>query len=595
MEREDLPALRALGFEDDELKELGLWEPATGEPATLAEMYVRRSKKKDTLLALRAMVRQMCAQADRDQTKIRHVWFEQKSASKAYIRREEFENSTAAIVAGLSKTLYVFKTSRLSRRGMGQVGLLLDTFDERQARIYVVAEHLDSRNSRTILGFLSEQARDQAKDIAEFTKLGIDAYKAEGLWPGGLAPYGLECIKGSGKLSRKTGEYPTARRIAEGLLDGIVPAKIADKLNSEGKRTRKGAMWRAQTIIHLAQSVSWAGLIPNRERAKDENGNEIDKYYKSIEPLCDAKGNPIECGEGVVTYDEFLKINALISGRSRAASGSAIGDKRRGVRQPVTILTDVFKCPHCMGPMGNGGRNYNCRNRANMGESVCQGAATVRQRADDAMAEMWVMHIAALPPESSTIQDIARRWLQYKDPAKEAKKRKASAALESAVGREMKLEKEFFVLQKMSEERFESLREQVAAQIAELKAQLAELSKEADLSPLMDAEALTAIWHGEGIEGRRALLQAAVKRVTITPAKGRGDRTPITERLQVQWRDKKDPAALAARVAGLEFVEVSRQRRIADEGAAQGPAEGMSAPTRNVPSESHTAQLEIPA
>ncbi|MFD9535584.1 recombinase family protein [Streptomyces sp. NPDC060010] len=505
MEREDLPALRALGFEDDELKELGLWLPATGEPATLAEMYVRRSKKKDSLSALRAMVRQMCAKAERDEIKIRHVWFEQKSASKAYIRREEFENSTAAVVAGLSKTLYVFKISRLSRRGIGQVGLLLDTFDEQQARIYVVAEHLDSRVARGMFAWLSEQAREQAKDIAEFTKIGIDAHKAEGRWPGGVAPYGLECIKGSGKLTQKVSEYPTARRIAEALLDSIVPAKIADMLNREGKRTRKGAMWRAQTIIHLAQSVSWAGLIPNRERAKDENGNEIDKYYKSIEPLFDAKGNPVECGEGVVTYDELLKINALISGRSRAASGSAIGDKRRGVRQPVTILTDVFKCPHCNGPMGNGGKNYNCRNRANMGESVCSGAATVRQRADDAMTEMWASHITGLSPDSSTIQQIARRWLQYKDPAKEAKKRKAAAALESAVGREMKLEKEFFVLQKMSEERFDSLREQVAGQIVELKAELAALSKEADLTPLMSAKALMAIWNSEGIEGRRAL------------------------------------------------------------------------------------------
>ncbi|MFE5556230.1 recombinase family protein [Streptomyces sp. NPDC056544] len=567
MERQDLPALRALGFEDDELKELGLWDAYTGDPAALAEMYVRRSKKKDTLAMLRSMVKQMCAQADRDEIKIRHVWFEQKSASKAYITREEFEKATAAVADGLSKTLYVFKTSRLSRRGMGHVGSVLDTFDMQRARIFVTAEHLDSRKSRGMFAWLSERARDEAKEIAEFTKLGIDAHKAEGRWPGGVAPYGLECVKGSGKLSRKEGEYPTARRIAEKLLEGIVPAKVADVLNSEGKRTRKGAMWRAQTIIHLAQSVSWAGLIPNRERAKDENGNEIDKYYRSIEPLCDAKGNPIECGKGVVTYDEFLKINALISGRSRAASGSAIGDKRRGVRQPVTILTDVFKCPHCKGPMGNGGKNYNCRNRANMGESVCQGAATVRQRADDAMTEMWASHITALSPESNTIQQIARRWLQYKDPAKEAKKRKASAALESAVGREMKLEKEFFVLQKMSEERFESLREQVAAQIVELKAELAELTKEADLTPLMSPKALMAIWSSEGIEGRRALLQAAVKRVTITPATGRGDRTPIKERLEVQWRDEKDPAALAARAAGVEFVEITRQRRKAAEAA----------------------------
>ncbi|MET8693192.1 recombinase family protein [Streptomyces bauhiniae] len=567
MERQDLPALRALGFEDGELKELGLWEPATGEPATLAEMYVRRSKKKDTLAALRAQVRQMCAQAERDRIKVRHVWFEQKSASKAYVRREEFENSTAAVVAGLSKTLYVYKTSRLSRRGMGQVGLLLDTFDDRQARIYVVAEHLDSRNSRTILGFLSEQARDQAKDIAEFTKLGIDAHKAEGRWPGGVTPYGLECPKGTGKLQHNATEYPLARRIAECLLAAMVPAKIADMLNSEGRRTRKGAMWRAQTIIHLAKSASWAGLIPNRERATDENGNPIDKHFRSIEPLRDAKGNPISCGTGVVTYDEFLKINALISGRSRAASGSAIGDKRRGIRQPVTVMTDVFKCPHCAGPMGNGGANYNCRNRAMLGKSVCQGAATRRGRVDDAMAELWTGHILKLSPDSETIQNIARRWLSYQDPGKEARKRQVSAVLESAVGREMKLEKEFFVLGRMSEEKFESLRVQVAVQITELKVELAELSKEADLSPLMDPEALTAIWGSEGIEGRRALLKAAVKSVTITPAKYRGDRTPIHDRLVITWRDAKDPAALAAIDKGMELVERTRQRRMADEGA----------------------------
>ncbi|MFJ7277435.1 recombinase family protein [Kitasatospora sp. NPDC098663] len=559
MEREDLPALRALGFKDDELKELGLWEPVTGDPTSLAEMYLRRSKKKDTLAALRAMVRQMCAQAERDRIKIRHVWFEQKSASKAYVRREEFEKSTAAIAAGLSKTLYVFKTSRLSRRGMGQVGLLLDTFEERQARIFVVAEHLDSRTSRMILAFLSEQARDQAKDIAEFTKLGIDAHKAEGRWPGGVTPYGLECPKGTGKLRHLASEYPTARRIAECLLAAMVPAKIADMLNKEGKRTRKGAMWRAQTIIHLAKSVSWAGLIPNRERATDENGNPIDKYFRSIEPLMDAKGVPISGGEGVVTYDEFLKINALISGRSRAASGSSIGNKRRGVRQPVTIMTGLFKCPHCGGPLGNGGRNYNCRNRAVMGEAACTGAATTRPRVDDAMAQLWTGHILQLAPDSETIQNIARRWLSYQDPGKEARKRQVSAVLESAVGREMKLQKEFFVLQKMSEEQFESLREQVAAQIAELKAELAQLSKEADLSPLMDPEALTAIWNSEGMEGRRALLKAAVKSVTITPAKHKGDRTPILDRLVVTWRDEKDPAALAAIDKAMDLVERTRQ------------------------------------
>lgn len=197
MEREDLPNLRALGFEETELKELGLWEPASGNPADLAEMYVRRSKKKDTLSTLREQVRRMCSHADAEGKRIRHVWFEQKSASKSYVRREEFEKATAAIAdAGLSKTLYVFKTSRLSRRGMGQVGLLLDKFEEQSARIYVVAEHIDSTKQRMILAILSEQAREQVTDLSEFVKLGIDAHKAEGKWTGGVTPFGLRTAGG---------------------------------------------------------------------------------------------------------------------------------------------------------------------------------------------------------------------------------------------------------------------------------------------------------------------------------------------------------------------------------------------------------------
>ncbi|GHA78202.1 hypothetical protein GCM10010512_05940 [Streptomyces thermoviolaceus subsp. thermoviolaceus] len=215
MEREDLPALRALGFEDDELKELDLWEPAAGTPAELAEMYVRRSKKKDSLSALREQVRRMCAHARSEGKKIRRVWFEQRSASKAYVRREEFENATAAIAEnGLSKTLYVYKTSRLSRRGMGQVGLLLDNFEEQGARIYVVAENIDSTNSRMILAFLSEQAREQVADLGQFTKLGMDAHKADGKWTGGVTPYGLRAVKGEGRLEHDPEEYATARRIA---------------------------------------------------------------------------------------------------------------------------------------------------------------------------------------------------------------------------------------------------------------------------------------------------------------------------------------------------------------------------------------------
>ncbi|WP_199546221.1 recombinase family protein [Streptomyces sp. N35] len=546
MERDDLPTLRALGFEDEELRALGLWDVPTDEPASQADAYIRRSKKSDDVATLRAHIRDTCRTAAAEEKKIRHVWFEQRSASKAHVRREEFEKAISAVLDGLSKTLYVWKTDRLSRRGMGQVGLLLDEFDERSARLVSVTEGLDSsRGSRMVFAILSERAREESKDIALRTKTGGDAHKAEGRWPGGVVPYGLRCPKGAGKLEHDPKEYPTARRIAEWLLEGVTPAVIADKLNAEGVKTRKGKKWRAQTIIHLAQSPSWAGLIPDRERAKDEFGAPLDKWHRGGTPLMGADGHPIQAGQGVITFAERVKILAFFAARSRP--GTSIGDRRRGKRKAATILTGVLRCPHCKGPMGNGGRNYRCLARINQGPSVCVGIATLRERADEALTTMWINHILSLSPESPTIQAIARRWLTYQDPAKESRKRAVAAALDSAAARELRLQKEFFIAGGMDESLYETLRAELAAQISALKAELADLSQEADLSPLMDPHALAGLWEVAGLEGQRALLQAALKRVTLLPPKYRGDKTPITDRLEPDWHDDSaNPAVDAA-------------------------------------------------
>ncbi|MFE6456885.1 recombinase family protein [Streptomyces cinereoruber] len=564
MERHDRPTLRAMGFKDDEIRELGLWEVATGDPATLAEAYIRRSKKKDTLTTLREHLRDLCRKAREESKTIRHVWFEQRSASKAYVRREEFENATGAILDGKSKTLYVWRTDRLSRRGMGAVDRLIDDFEPKGARIVVTSEGLDSSQPgmRMVFGILADRARQEAKNTAERTKIGADAHKAEGRWPGGVTPFGLECPPGSGKLRHKKNEYPHSRYIAEELLKGVVPANIADALNERGITTRHGKKWRAQGILNLAKSPSWAGLIPNRERAKDEFGNYIDKWYRTDQPLMGADGHPISAGQGVVTFAEWQKIQKIIAARSRP--GSAIGDRTRGIRKATTLMTGTLRCPHCKGPMGNGGRNYRCAARVNQGKSVCVGIATERGRVDLAMEQIWVRHILGLPIESETILAIANRWYAYQDPAKESRKQAVLAALDNAADREARLEKEFFVKGSMSEERFDSLRAELAGQIANLKAELAELKRPVDLTPLTDPDSLMLLWSGATLDERRALIQAALVSVTVLPPKYRGDKTPIHKRLVPKWRDNRHERFYDE---AFERVERNRQQRAAEQAA----------------------------
>ncbi|GAA4053519.1 recombinase family protein [Streptomyces shaanxiensis] len=554
MERADLPALRALGFSDDEIKELGLWEPATGDPADFAEAYLRRSKKKDTLTALRGHLRDICRRAHEERKQIRHVWFEQRSASKAHVRREEFDSACDAVLRGLSKTLYVWRTDRLSRRGMGAVDRLIDDFERKQrARIVSTSEGLDSAQPgmRIVFGILADRAREEAKSITDRTQSSSDEEKREGNWHGGIAPFGLYSPKGSRKLKRLASEHPLARRIAEYLLSGKVPQWIAQTLNNEGKRTRKGKLWRAQTIIHLAHSPAWAGLVPDRERVFDEDGNPLDKWIKRAEPLLDDKGNPVSCGEGVVTYAEWLKIQKIFAGRTGSERGKGrTKGTGRGVRQHKTVAGWILLCPRCKGPMSNGGTNYRCETRVSQGETACKGTVTSRQRVDEAVAVLWINHILSLSPESPTIHDIARRWLAYADPEKEARKQKTTALYDAAIERQAKLRKEFFVFGRMDEATFEELRKQQDELVAELRTELDELSVEADLTPLMDPYALTAIWEAEGIEGRRALFKAACKSLTISLPTKPGDRTPILDRLEPEWRDDSvNPAVEAAWVA----------------------------------------------
>ncbi|MGK5532034.1 recombinase family protein [Streptomyces sp. URMC 129] len=179
MGREDWAASTALGFTVEELVALGMDRPAPGAPEMLLDVYIRRSKKREDLATLRAHPRDVVRRARDEDLGIRHVWFEQLSASKAHVRRDEFEKAKEAVLAGRSRTLAVWKTDRLDRRGMGAVGSLLDELDRRRSRLVSVSEGLDSsRGGRIVVAFLSERARDEAKDIALRVKIGLDSHRA---------------------------------------------------------------------------------------------------------------------------------------------------------------------------------------------------------------------------------------------------------------------------------------------------------------------------------------------------------------------------------------------------------------------------------
>ncbi|MET9897503.1 recombinase family protein [Streptomyces sp. NPDC006446] len=548
--REDHATLAGLGLSPGELTELGLDKPATAEPSGLMDAYLRRSTKTEDLATLRGHLRDVVRWARANGLQIRHIWFEQLSASKTYVRRREFEKATQAIMDGKSRTLGVWKTDRFDRRGMGAVGRMLDEFDRRQARLVSVTEGLDSsRGGRVVFAILSERAREEAKDMAQRIKIGHDSHKAEGRRGTGRPPFGLRSAAGSGKVEPHVDEYGTARRLADLLLDKRTTKDTAHTLNEEGHRTRSGATWSPTAVSKLAQSPLFAGMVPVRRRRTDEHGHPLDVWEGYGEPLRNEMGEIVMCGTGVVTQTEWFRIKALINGRTDArwAKGRPVGKY---------LGTGSYRCGRvreeagageprlCGGPMSHRGGRYRCEVRQTRGRSVCQGVVTLADRIDRAVGQAWIDHVAALEPEDPVVLELARRWLAFTSPETQVRKEEAQKALEAARQRVRKLEDDFYVYGKMDEERFEELSEGQRAVIESMTATLDALDAEAALSPVT-IDSLREAWEAADMADKRMLLKCVLgkKGITVRPAARQGDHTPILERLEFDWLSQKDFAA----------------------------------------------------
>ncbi len=123
----------------------------------------------------------------------------------------------------------MWKLDRLSRRGMRQVGDVLDTFESRNARLVAHMDGLDSSvpQHRGLFAWLAEQARAESYNTSVRTRTTKAEKKRQGAWPGGQPPYGLRVRKGRTATEHHPKEYATARRIADLLLSAESASAIA--------------------------------------------------------------------------------------------------------------------------------------------------------------------------------------------------------------------------------------------------------------------------------------------------------------------------------------------------------------------------------
>ena len=147
---------------------------------------------------------------------------------------------------------------RQCTRSVADLASLIDTFSRRGVALISAAESLDtsSAGGRLVVNVLGAVAQWEREATAERTSAALQVLKAQGRATGGVAPYGFQFI--DGRREWHQGEQETLASSIEHRRAGLSWAKVADKLNATGHRTRTGGQWTRQGAhqVHQARERS---------------------------------------------------------------------------------------------------------------------------------------------------------------------------------------------------------------------------------------------------------------------------------------------------------------------------------------------------
>ncbi|MER5469409.1 recombinase family protein [Streptomyces sp. NPDC002685] len=466
---------------------------------------------------------------------VRKVHIDRGRSGYKTVERKGFDAALAAVTAGVVGTLIVWKLDRLSRKGIGQVGKVLDGIEAVGGRLVSVIEGLDTSNdsARMIVATLAELARSESKDLGTRVGHAKKYLRSKGRWIGGQPPYGLRVDPTSKKLVHDPECAVYARLIADEALTGTSLVKIARLLNEYEIPSPRGGQWNAASIMQLLRSPAFAGLMPETETVETDDGEK--KYTGRVFPYRDpATLDTVEIGEGIITVAERDGIIRQFEARTFAYAG-----KRRPKTQGTALLTGLVFCGvlGCGSRMRRVGVSYQCASHRS--GNTCVGASALSDAVDAYVAERFLTKLPALEPGDPLLVTITDRWAHRADPETFAKRDAIDSEIRDEEARLADREDARYVRGEFNGAaaigRYNQLTERLRGRIDGLRGDLGKLSVPSmDVSPMLDSLLLRQAWKDGTDDDRRDRLSLAIDRVEISKCK-RGRRIIPEQRIQIQW------------------------------------------------------------
>lgn len=502
---------------------------------TICDLYLRLSLDRDGKTAIERQEADCRAWAERNGLTVRKVHMDRGRSGYKTVERKGFDAALAAVAAGVVGTLIVWKLDRLSRKGIGQVGKVLDDIEKAGGRLVSVLDGLDTSNdsTRVAVAMLAELARSESKNLGARVGHAKRYLRSKGQWIGGQPPYGLLVDTKTKKLTHDPECAVYARLIADEALAGTSLVKIARLLNEHDIPSPRGGQWNAASIMQLLRSPAFAGLMPETETVETDDGER--KYTGRVFPYRDPETlETVGIGEGIITVGERERIIRTLESRTFVHAG-----KRRPKPAGTALLTGLVYCavPGCGRRMHCVGGSYQCM--ARRAGNQCVGASALAGTVDRYVTEQFLTKLPSLEPDDPLLAAIADRWVRRADPETFAKRDALTGEIQDQEARLADLEDARYVRGEFSGtsavERYARLSERLKGRIEGLRTELRKLPVPCvDVSPMLDGVTLREAWTDTTDEARRERLSLAMDRVEVSKG-ARGQRIVPEQRIRIHW------------------------------------------------------------
>ncbi len=536
-----------------------------GTTKNTAALYLRKSSMDDRSGDNRSITDQrhdLERLADRHGLQIVAEYEEKVGTSASHIKnhdRPQYDRALADM-GSTYEVLLAWRTDRLVRAGMRDMGELLDVVDTAQGRV-ICDDGTDTNQAgmRSLLAMLSEQSRAYVQSSTDAVRRGKEGQRRRGEYQGGSLPYGL--------LRDKDAESGVAidqeaadviRQAADLVTEGATLRETAEALTADGHRTSSGSIWESTTLSRVLRSPH---LIGHR-------------YYKAQDTYAvDEDGNRLLVHEPILTEAQFRRVDKAIVSRQRRTNNYRRAQDT--TKRATSMIGGLVRCEVCALTLTRDARsvskNGTTYNYAHYRCRQCRPSNSIRaQDLDDHVARAALIYLGAQEPESPIVEEVGRRWLARFSPEQASRHSDLRDQIDALEGRHRELQSNYYERRTMDTDVFERLDQKMAGEIADLRDELRDTpTPQADLSALLDLAQSSdtddivgpgSAWDKLPHHERREIMRVLIDEVTV---KHSDDVADITGRITIEMATESNVIDLANRSERILGKHVNRKVKVA--------------------------------